>query len=74
MLLVIENGEVRSRWLTAREGARLMGLPETYQLPKSQNAGLAVIGDGVAAPVVRHLAANLLEPLLLAPASAVAAE
>jgi DNA (cytosine-5)-methyltransferase 1 len=74
LLLIIGNGAVRSRFLTAREGARLMGLPDTYQLPKSQNAGLAVIGDGVAAPVVRHLAAHLLEPLLLTPVSAVAAE
>jgi len=74
LLLVIEDGEVRSRLMTAREGARLMGLPDTYKLPGSQSAGLAVIGDGVAAPVVRHLAANLIEPLLLAPASAVAAE
>lgn len=74
LLLVIEDGAVRSRWLTAREGARLMGLPETYRLPASESAGLHVIGDGVAAPVVRHLAEHLLEPLLLSPVSAVAAE
>jgi DNA (cytosine-5)-methyltransferase 1 len=74
LLIVAEGDKVRSRWLTAREGARLMGLPEAYRLPKSQSAGLAVVGDGVAVPVVRHLACELIEPLLAAPRSAVAAE
>ncbi len=74
LLVVAEKGQVRSRWLTAREAARLMGLQETYQLPVSQSAALKVIGDGVAVPVVRHLAAELFEPLLLRPQSIVAAE
>ncbi|HYD43960.1 MAG TPA: DNA cytosine methyltransferase, partial [Phenylobacterium sp.] len=64
LLLVVEAGEVRSRWLTAREGARLMGLPEGYRLPRAETAGLHLVGDGVAVPVVRWLAAHLLEPLL----------
>ena len=74
LLVVIENGEVRSRWLTAREGARLMGLPEDYRLPSSETAALQLIGDGVAAPVVRWLAANLLEPLLTGMPRLIAAE
>ena len=41
ILLVVENGRVRSRWLTAREGARLMGLSDDYRLPGSESAGLA---------------------------------
>lgn len=71
-LVVAENGHIRSRLLTAREGARLMGLPDHYRLPKSQSAGLKVVGDGVAVPVVRLLAEQLLEPLL-APGVAIAA-
>ena len=71
-LLVAEEGEVRSRLLTAREGARLMGLPDHYRLPSSQSAGLKVVGDGVAVPVVRLLAEQVLEPLL-GPAAAIAA-
>jgi DNA (cytosine-5)-methyltransferase 1 len=55
-LLVIDKGQVRSRLLSPREGARLMGLPDAYRLPRSATAGLHVIGDGVAAPVVRWLA------------------
>ena len=64
MLVIIEDGQVRSRWLSAREGARLMGLADSYRLPTAQSPALKVIGDGVAVPVVRHLAAGLLEPLL----------
>jgi DNA (cytosine-5)-methyltransferase 1 len=71
-LVVAENGDTCSRLLTAREGARLMGLPDHYRLPKSQSAGLKVVGDGVAVPVVRLLAEQLLEPLLT-PGLAIAA-
>ena len=73
-LLVIENGQVRSRLVTPREGARLMGLPDSYQLPRAQTAGLQVIGDGVAVPVVRWLAESLLEPLLDSKTASLAAE
>ncbi|MBL8558639.1 MAG: DNA cytosine methyltransferase [Hyphomonadaceae bacterium] len=62
-LLFVDGAQVRSRLLTAREGARLMGLPDDYPLPASQSQGLHLVGDGVAAPVVRWLSANLLEPL-----------
>jgi len=68
-LLIAEAGEVRSRLLTPREAARLMGLPESYQLPASRNAGLHLAGDGVVAPMVRHLADTILRPLLAGRAS-----
>jgi DNA (cytosine-5)-methyltransferase 1 len=63
-LLVTEAGRVRSRLVSPREAARLMGLPDSYRLPASANAALHLTGDGVVAPMVRHLAAELLEPLL----------
>jgi DNA (cytosine-5)-methyltransferase 1 len=70
-LVVVDAGQVRSRLLTPREAARLMGLPDGYRLPSTATAALHVAGDGVAAPVVRWLAAHLLEPLLAgAPARA----
>lgn len=72
-LVVIERGDIRSRLLSPREGARLMGLPDSYVLPKAATSALHVVGDGVAVPVVRWLAAEILEPLLARPA-AVAAE
>lgn len=54
---------VRTRLLSAREGARLMGLSDTYALPDRYNEAYHLIGDGVAVPVVRHLSESLLEPL-----------
>jgi len=72
-IVVVEGGQVRSRLLTPREAARLMGLPDSYRLPATPTAALHVAGDGVAVPVVRWLARELLEPLLN-PAAAMAAE
>jgi DNA (cytosine-5)-methyltransferase 1 len=63
-LLVIERGEVRSRLLTPRETARLMGLDDSYRLPDSNTDAYHLTGDGVPAPVVAHLARWLFEPLL----------
>ena len=63
-IMVVKGEKVRSRLLSSREAARLMGLREDYQLPKSYNEAYHLMGDGVAVPVVRHLAENLLEPIL----------
>ncbi|HEX6859827.1 MAG TPA: DNA cytosine methyltransferase [Caulobacteraceae bacterium] len=73
-IVTVENGKVRSRLLTPREGARLMGLPDSYVLPKSATAALHVVGDGVCVPVVRWLSEQLLEPLLRPGAAVMAAE
>ena len=64
VIAVAQGGQVRTRLLTPREAARLMGLPESYRLPSAATAALHVAGDGVAVPVVRWLASELLEPLL----------
>ncbi len=64
LVLVVEGARVRSRLISARETARLMGLPDTYRLPSNYNEAYHLTGDGVVVPVVRHLAAHLLEPLL----------
>lgn len=65
-IMVVEGNRVRSRLLSPREAARLMGLPDTYLLPKNYNEAYHLAGDGVAVPVVRFLAEHLLEPLLAA--------
>lgn len=65
-VLVAEGTSVRARYLTAREAARLMGVPDSYHLPASQSAGLKLMGDAVAVPVVRALAQGLLVPALQA--------
>jgi DNA (cytosine-5)-methyltransferase 1 len=63
-LLWIEGGRTRTRLMSAREAARLMGLPEDYRLPPRYNDAYHLVGDGVAVPAVRFLSENLLTPLL----------
>jgi DNA (cytosine-5)-methyltransferase 1 len=63
-IIIVDGASVSSRLISARETARLMGLPDEYKLPKNYNEAYHLTGDGVAVPVVRHLAAQLFEPLL----------
>jgi DNA (cytosine-5)-methyltransferase 1 len=65
-LIEVEGKATRSRLIGAREAARLMGLPESYRLPARRNDAYRLVGDGVAAPVVRFLSDHLLLPLLAA--------
>lgn len=60
------SGAPRSRLLTPRECARLMGLDDTYALPSRATDAFRLTGDGVAAPVAHWLADTLLEPWLAA--------
>lgn len=63
-ILVIDGTTIRSRLISSRETARLMGLPDEYKLPKNYNEAYHLTGDGVVVPVVRHLATHIFEPLL----------
>lgn len=65
-LIIVEGNRLRSRLLSAREAARLMGLPDAYHLPPRYNDAYHLVGDGVVVPVVRHLAEHILEPILRA--------
>jgi len=65
-ILIVQGNQVRSRLLSPREAARLMGLPESYRLPERYNDAYHLAGDGVAVPVVHHLARTLFEPILSA--------
>jgi len=66
VIVIKKNDEIKSRLLTVREAARLMGAPENYQIPGSYNDGYMAMGDAVAVPVVRWLAEHLLTPLVRA--------
>lgn len=63
-IMIVEGKRIRSRLLSPREAARLMGLPEAYKLPEKYNDAYHLAGDGLVVPVVRHLAENILEPAL----------
>jgi DNA (cytosine-5)-methyltransferase 1 len=75
VVLIVDGAEIRSRLLSPREAARLMGLQDDYRLPANANEAYHLVGDGVVAPVVRFLAAHILEPILAAsgPAGRIAA-
>jgi len=62
--LIYKKGqEYYTRLLLIREVARLMGVPDTYKLPKKYNDAYKAMGDAVAVPVVNYLAKSLLLPL-----------
>lgn len=62
-VIVVHGQEVRSRLLSIREAARLMGVHDDYVLPTNYNEGYHVFGDGLAVPAVAHIAAHLLLPI-----------
>jgi DNA (cytosine-5)-methyltransferase 1 len=64
VIIVVDGKKVRTRLISARETARLMGLDEDYKLPRNYNEAYHLTGDGVAVSVVRHLAEHIFEPLL----------
>ncbi len=65
LVVVVEGSKVRSRLISSRETARLMGLPDDYTLPDNYNEAYHLTGDGVVVPVVRFLADALIEPVVL---------
>ncbi|MBL8537516.1 MAG: DNA cytosine methyltransferase [Hyphomonadaceae bacterium] len=63
LLLFVDDSGLRSRLLTPREAARLMGVDDAYPIPSTQTAALHLFGDGVCVPAVRWLSQHLLAPL-----------
>lgn len=64
VIMVVDKQKVRTRLISSRETARLMGLDDSYVLPRNYNEAYHLTGDGVAVHVVRHLAQHVFEPLL----------
>lgn len=62
-VIVKKGNEIHARLLTTREAARLMGAPESFLLPGSDNDGYKAMGDAVVAPVVHFLGTNILKIL-----------
>lgn len=63
-VMLVNGKSVRSRLISARETARLMGLPDEYILPEKYNEAYHLTGDGVVVPVVRHIAKTIIEPII----------
>ena len=62
-IMVVDGPQIRTRLISSREAARLMGLPETYKLPSKYNEAYHLVGDGVVVPVVAHISQNVLLPI-----------
>jgi len=62
-IIVVNGSKIRTRLLSPREAARLMGVPEDYPLPGNYNDAYHLFGDGLAVPVVAWLNRHLLAPL-----------
>jgi DNA (cytosine-5)-methyltransferase 1 len=58
--IVVDGDRISIRAIDAREAMRLMGVPDSYSLPKSALSGLKIAGDGVCVPLVSWLARELL--------------
>ncbi|MBE2239495.1 MAG: DNA cytosine methyltransferase [Caldilineaceae bacterium] len=63
-IMVIEGDRIRSRLLSPREAARLMGVDDSYVLPEKYSDAYHLMGDGLAVPVVSWLSETILTPAL----------
>ncbi|MBX3358409.1 MAG: DNA (cytosine-5-)-methyltransferase [Phycisphaeraceae bacterium] len=62
IVMVIDDGRVRFRWMSPREYARLQGAPD-FTLAENTIQSLFGFGDGVCVPVIRWMDQNILTPL-----------
>ena len=72
-IIVVEGARVRTRLLSGREAARLMGLPDDYVLPARYNEAYKLMGDGLAVPAVAFIRRHLLDRLIADPCPVLAA-
>jgi DNA (cytosine-5)-methyltransferase 1 len=59
-IIEVEGDSIRTRLLSPREAARLMGAPDSYPIPENYNEAYHLFGDGLAVPVVGWLSKHLL--------------
>ena len=53
------------RRLTIREGLRLFGYPETYDIPLKKTLAFDLLGNTVVVPVIKAVAGRLLDTIYL---------
>ena len=62
-VVVKQKNEIRARVLSHREAARLMGVPDSFNLPGTRNSAYKAMGDAVALPVASFVGTSFLMPL-----------
>ena len=63
-LVAVGQGDIRARWMTPREYARLMGADEFEIGVATRNEAIDGFGDAVCVPVIAWLAEHYLMPLV----------
>ena len=63
-IMFIDGENIRSRLLSPREAARLMGIPSEYILPSNYGETYHLMGDGLVVPVVSWISNTILLPAL----------
>lgn len=63
IVMVIDDGRVRFRWMSPREYARLQGAPD-FVLAENTIQSLFGFGDGVCVPVIQWMDQHVLTPVL----------
>lgn len=61
IVIVIDKGRLRMRWMSPREYARLQGA-DSFRLVKNTNQNLYGFGDGVCVPVIEWIDRHVLTP------------
>ena len=61
--ILIDTGGETPRRLTPRECARLMGFPESHEIPVSDTQAYRQFGNSVVVPVVQQIAISLAKHL-----------
>lgn len=59
IVVLIRDGQIKMRWMTPREYARLQGAP-TFKIQRGINQSLTGFGDGVCVPVIKWVDAHIL--------------
>lgn len=62
IVVVVENGELRMRWMSPREYARLQGAPD-FPLVSNEIQNLHGFGDAVCVPVIHWIDKHVLTPI-----------
>ncbi len=62
--LAVPDGNGLRRF-TIREGLRLFGYPENYEISTKENEAFDLLGNTVAVPVVKHIAAKIADKVKL---------
>lgn len=68
IVVLIRDRQIKMRWMTPREYARLQGAPD-FRIERGVNQSLTGFGDGVCVPVIEWVDRNILSRIYDGPAA-----